>query len=388
MQNKLNIHMHSVLSAHGGAARVLNLLANGFLQKGHTVTTSCEIEDQPIEDQPNELSDKTVAPATKNFPTKISPAQLGALVQENKSSICHLHSTQSWSQACASFMAMGQKHTPVCITLHDCSLLTGGCINPLNCKGWRNGCFDPCPLNFANAPQAQAEKRKLLQALKPALTAPSGWLCRMVKELGLACKHIPNGVEDNLLNPEFCRASIGVSPQARMVLFVAHGGLQALGKGAASWVRIWQSIKSQMPQAVCFMVGGEEIKKEKDLVYWPYVDLPTMQKLLLAADLLVYPSLADNHPLVVLEAMSAGTPVCAYAVGGVIEQVRTGQNQTGILVTCGDEAALSAAALQVLTNPGLAREMGINAKNVFERHFQAEQMVNKYLGFYQSLVTL
>lgn len=368
---------------------MLSLIASGLLKDGHKLTSSCEIEDQNANLPPgNEL----VAPKTltlKTLPTKILPTQLGELVQKKHSNICHLHSTQNWPQACNSLasaaFALGHKKIPVCITLHDCSLFTGGCINPLNCMGWLEGCFDPCPLKFVNARQVQSEKRIAMQALKPALVTPSAWLFRMVKKLGLACKHIPNGVEDNTFNPASCRASLGVSAQARMVLFVAHGGLQALGKGAGSWVRIWQSIKSQVPQAVCFMVGGERVKKENDLVHWPYVDRPTMQKLLAAADLLVYPSLADNHPLVVLEAMSAGTPVCAYAVGGVPEQVRVAQGKTGILVKCGDEAALSAAASQVLSSSALAREMGINAKSVFERHFRAEQMIDKYAAFYEQL---
>ena len=84
MQNKLNIHMHSVLSAHGGAARVLNLLANGFLQKGHTVTSSCELEDHnnrlPYKIETAETTaGETATAATKTFPTKILPVQLGEL---------------------------------------------------------------------------------------------------------------------------------------------------------------------------------------------------------------------------------------------------------------------------------------------------------------------
>ena len=83
--------------------------------------------------------------------------------------------------------------------------------------------------------------------------------------------------------------------------------------------------------------------------------------------------------------MSAATPVCAYAVGGVPEQIRVEQNKTGMLVKCGDEAALGTAAFEILSNPSLAREMGINAQNAFERHFRAEQMLDKYVTFYQAL---
>jgi len=68
-------------------------------------------------------------------------------------------------------------------------------------------------------------------------------------------------------------------------------------------------------------------------------------------DLLIIPSFSEGTPLVALEAMAAGVPVVASAVGGIPDQVRHGQE--GLLVPAGDAGALAAAVLLLLANPGL-----------------------------------
>jgi glycosyltransferase involved in cell wall biosynthesis len=50
-------------------------------------------------------------------------------------------------------------------------------------------------------------------------------------------------------------------------------------------------------------------------------DEATMLQYLSSADVLVSPSSAENSPLVVIEALSCGTPVVAFEVGGVPELV-------------------------------------------------------------------
>jgi len=60
-----------------------------------------------------------------------------------------------------------------------------------------------------------------------------------------------------------------------------------------------------------------------------------------AADASLLSSTWENFPHTVVEALAAGTPVIATAVGGVPEVVRDGEN--GLLVPAGDPAALAAA---------------------------------------------
>ena len=72
------------------------------------------------------------------------------------------------------------------------------------------------------------------------------------------------------------------------------------------------------------------------------------------ADLLVLPSRAETYGMVVPEALAAGVPVLATAVGGVPEALgRTAAGVPGLLVPPDDAAALAAALARWLTEPGL-----------------------------------
>lgn len=415
------VHMHSLLAWQGGAARVMRLLARELAAQGCSVDCSSEINDSAEAEAVEKIFENNTAAKTAantararvcNSPASarallIAPTALAKAVPA--SSICHVHSTQNWPKLCGAFAA--QRLAPqgklenfaaskLCITMHDCALLTGGClappvsiygpegITPGPCSTFAQGCREPCPLHFEKAAKWQKVKKEALLAAAPCLVAPSGWLLRMAKKClpELDCRLIPNGVEDNphAKNKRAAKQALGLLPEALLVLFVAHGGLAAKAKGAGNWLPIWQNIKNKIPQAVAFMVGGEELGRQSDLFHWPYVQQARLQQFMAAADVFVYPSLADNHPLVVLEAMSAGTPVCAYATGGIVEQVEDGVS--GFLVQQGEAGLLSSRAVRVLSEPLLRRGLGQSGRAAYEKHFQAVQMAACYLDLYRELL--
>ena len=77
-----------------------------------------------------------------------------------------------------------------------------------------------------------------------------------------------------------------------------------------------------------------------------------------SADLLVLPSYAETYGMVVPEALAAGLPVVATAVGGVPEALgRTGEGLPGLLVPPGDRSALAAALSDWLGSPGLRHRL-------------------------------
>lgn len=133
-------------------------------------------------------------------------------------------------------------------------------------------------------------------------------------------------------------------------------------------------------------MGGDKAGQENDLHTWPYLDRDRMLQLMAAADVLLYPSLADNHPLVVLEAMSRALPVAAFAAGGIPEQVT--HNETGVLVKEQDYAAFVEAAASLLGRARLLRDMGMNAFISGAKRFGVERMAMSYEKEYAALAAM
>lgn len=167
-----------------------------------------------------------------------------------------------------------------------------------------------------------------------------------------------------------------------MVVFAAHGGADAGYKSGPRWAEYWQGLKKRVPGALGFAAGGRETWRDGDFVTWPYLGREHLNLLFAAADLLFYPTLADNHPLVVLEAMSQATACAAFAVGGLPEQIEDGAN--GLLVPLGQDQALLDAAAALLASPSRSRDMDELAFSRGAARFAAGRMAGDYLRFYRS----
>jgi len=106
-------------------------------------------------------------------------------------------------------------------------------------------------------------------------------------------------------------------------------------------------------------------------------DIP---QLLACADVVVLPSLAEGLPLAVLEAMSAGTPLVATAIGGTDEAVTDGV--TGLLVPPRDGNALAEAVERVLADPEKAQRRADAAAARVATEFGVERMVARVESVY------
>lgn len=89
------------------------------------------------------------------------------------------------------------------------------------------------------------------------------------------------------------------------------------------------------------------------------------------ADVLVHPTRADAAPWVVVEAMAAGLPVVASAVGAIPELV----GDTGLVVPRDDPAALARTLQDLAADPARRHELGRRARRrVEERYDSATQL--------------
>jgi len=116
--------------------------------------------------------------------------------------------------------------------------------------------------------------------------------------------------------------------------------------------------------------------------YEGFTDRSALKKQLALASGLVLPSLEDNCPMVILEAMAAGVPVAAARVGGVPELVRHGE--TGLLFDPLNEKEMAAAVETLLTNT--MEKIAANAREEALRRFYPEIIAKRHVEIYREVI--
>lgn len=107
------------------------------------------------------------------------------------------------------------------------------------------------------------------------------------------------------------------------------------------------------------------------------------ERLLARATVFVLPSHAEGLPVSLLEAMAAGCPVVASAVGGVPDLVVDGVN--GLLVPPGDPHALALAMDRVMRDRELAARLSQAARETIARRYAPERSLAPLEALYAEL---
>ena len=86
-----------------------------------------------------------------------------------------------------------------------------------------------------------------------------------------------------------------------------------------------------------------------------------------------------------LEAMATSLPCLASAIGGNTDLL--GQGEAGLLLPADDPGAWAGAIIGVLTDPELARRLGLAARRRIEADFSIEAVVDRYQKLYRDLLS-
>jgi glycosyltransferase involved in cell wall biosynthesis len=105
--------------------------------------------------------------------------------------------------------------------------------------------------------------------------------------------------------------------------------------------------------------------------------------LLANARFLVHTSDSEGCPNVVMEAMACGRAVVATDAGDVPCLIEDGK--TGFVVPRGDEAALLARIITLMTDHDLCRRMGEAGRVKAERQFGLDRLVSETLAAYRAM---
>jgi glycosyltransferase involved in cell wall biosynthesis len=108
-------------------------------------------------------------------------------------------------------------------------------------------------------------------------------------------------------------------------------------------------------------IGGSVVTSEGSITRSGHVTGPSLDRAFREARIVAIPSTWEEPcPTVALEAMAAGRPVVASAVGGLLDLVDPGR--TGVLVPPNHPEALADALASLLTDPPRVASMGAAAR--------------------------
>lgn len=221
------------------------------------------------------------------------------------------------------------KDKPIVWTLHDSWAFTGVCHIPYECKGYQQEC-GCCPMLHSNDPhdlshKVWAEKKRLLDGLDLHIVTPSKWLADCARSSSLFkdadIRVIPNCLNTDFFSPgdreEACKL-LNLNPNKRYLLYGAVNALTDSNKG----FRYLQCALQQntWPDDLELVVlGADQPIDSLSSIPAHYMGYLGGERLVAAyrvASVVVVPSLSENLSCAIMEALSCGTHVCCFNIGG------------------------------------------------------------------------
>jgi glycosyltransferase involved in cell wall biosynthesis/GT2 family glycosyltransferase len=328
---------------------------------------------------------------------------LSALPQIQAADIINLHWIAYYQSPITlhNLLAIGK---PVIWTLHDQWPFTGGCHYTAGCEKFRQDCVG-CPQLTNDAYDLPAAVLKDREAYSTAanltIVAPSRWLAACASESQLfrllRVEVIPYSLDTDLFRPipkPEAKAKLGLAADTVALLFGAQDGMEkrkgfhvllAAVRHCLSDPHFQQLVTNGRIRVLCFGYPPN------DLVTMgiPTISLGQLNSdedvrvAYSAADVFILPSLEDNLPNTMLEAMSCGTPVIGSNIGGISDVISDGI--TGYLVPPGDAQYLGESILSTILNPGQLVKMGQSCRSLIEYDYKLEVQASAYLDLYKEL---
>ena len=315
--------------------------------------------------------------------------------------VIHLHWVNQGFLSLKNIQQLAALGKPICWTLHDMWAFTGGCHYSRGCRNFETNCGQ---CNYLRQPSANDlsyqiwSKKKTLFPTSLQIVTCSNWLAEEAKSSGLLqnfhIQTIPNPIDTAIFKPispeerAKNRSRLGVSDKSKLLLFAAMK-VSETRKGFAYLLESLNWLKEKRPDLPLeLVVLGKADPVELAALPYPVHALGLIrddQQLVQAygmADVFVIPSLEDNLPNTVMEALACGTPVAGFETGGVPEMVKSGYN--GKLAPLRDSKALALAVEQVVGSEENLEEMRINARQWVEKHYSPELVAEQYLKVYQN----
>lgn len=221
-------------------------------------------------------------------------------------------------------------------TMHDMWPITGICHHAGSCSHYLMSC-GTCPY-LANPSENDLShktfiiKRTAYSKGKITFVACSEWLMNLAANSPLTKKHkvfnIPNPINTEIYLPKdkfLIREKLNLPKDKKILLFAAAKASDKR-KGTDYLINASKMIASDYRDNLLVLItgkNGEETAQQLSLPskYLGYINSEKMPDIYNAADLYITPSLQENLPNTIMEAMSSGTPCVGFNIGGIPEMI-------------------------------------------------------------------
>ena len=283
---------------------------------------------------------------------------------------------------------------PVVIFLHDMWNITGGCHHSFTCETYKTEGCNSCPM-FPAVKKNDLSAREFRKKLKIYskynnlhFVSPSRWLYNCAKESLLTknkpVHYIPNILDSSLFKPtdkNVAKKFLNIDGNETVIAFGAIS-VNSPYKGWKYLQKAMELLKQEDAlKNVSVLIFGSAYNKEiADAI--PYktkfmgylLDEYSTALVYNAADVFIAPSLAEAFGYVVMEALSCGTPVVGFDVGGIPDMISHKEN--GYLAKYKDAADVSEGIKFCLQN---------NIKGYLLPEIQPSETVKKHLELFEQI---
>jgi len=316
--------------------------------------------------------------------------------------IIHLHWTNSGFLSIDDLKELIDTGKPIVWTLHDMWTFTGGCHYAGTCDHFTGECGD---CYFLSDPGENDISRKgwlhkaamYAGAENVTFVTCSQWLGTVAKRSSLISKFriesIPNPIDVNLFSPTdktTAKERWRINPFAKVIAFGA-ANINDRRKGITYLVDALTDLYSLCPDAGLIEIVIFGKNKHFDASQLPFrvyeLGPISVQEELVEiynlADVFVMPSVEDNLPNTVMEALACGTPVVAFNTGGVPEMIDHQQN--GYLAEYKSAGDLAKGLYEIL-HSDKTEELSLNARNKVLNTFTNKAVAQQYHKLYKSIL--
>lgn len=316
--------------------------------------------------------------------------------------VIHLHWVARMVSA-EDVAAMQRLGKPLVWTLHDQAPFTGGCHYSDSCLQYQMDCGD-CPLlkpHVRSLPGlVLARKCHHIDPSSLTVVAPSRWLAaeaaRSSVFRGADIRVIPYSLrvsDYRHLSRPAARARFDL-PADAVVMMVGASSLTEVRKGYTHFEAVVERLSGD-PAVGPLLTNGKVVCASFGSAAQSSTNLPIRHlgdlsssdvwAAYRAADLFILPSLEDNLPNTMLEAVAAGTPVVGYATGGIPDVLVDGG--CGVAVERGDAAALASAIACLVLDRSERTRLSAHCEVYADTYLSLDVQASAYGRLYREQIT-